>query len=163
MRSGRLRYWRRLRRRTGHLLWRSRFGLGRGANRFMERNISMNETETAKGAQPGNGPEGNGTGVSLEGTTESGFPLARTIAHLRFLWGHRGLLFRAFLLALVGCTRIAFLIPARYDATTQLMPPDNQSAPGMALLSAVTARAGRDGDPVGRAGALLGQRHSEPH
>jgi len=46
----------------------------RGANRFMERNTSMNETETAKGAQPGNGPEGNGTGVSLEGTTESGFP-----------------------------------------------------------------------------------------
>jgi len=76
----------------------------------------MNETETAKGAQPGNGPEGNGTGVSLEGTTESGFPRARTIAHLRFLWGHRGLLLRAFLLALVGCTLIAFLIPA---ATTQ--------------------------------------------
>jgi len=25
-------------------------------NRFMERNTSMNETETAKGAQPGNGP-----------------------------------------------------------------------------------------------------------
>src|SRR3981189_727749 len=155
-----LRYWRRLRRRTGHLLWRSRFGLGRGANRFMERNTSMNETETAKGAQPGNGPEGNGTVVSLEGTTESGFPRARTIAHLRFLWGHRGLLLRAFLLALVGCTLIAFLIPARYDATTQLMPPDNQSGPGMALLSAVTGRAGGAGGLEGVAGDLLGVKHS---
>src|SRR5260221_5098993 len=120
MRSGRLRYWRRLRRRTGHLLWRSRFGLGRGANRFMERNISMNETETAKGAQPGNGPEGNGTGVSLEGTTESGFPRARTIAHLRFLLGHPGLLLSAFVLAPVGCALMAVLIPARDDATSQL-------------------------------------------
>src|SRR6267378_3157014 len=126
----------------------------------MERNTSMNETETAKGAQPGNGPEGNGTGVSLEGTTESGFPRARTIAHLRFLWGHRGLLLRTFLLALVASTVIAFLIPARYDATTQLMPPDNQSGPGMALLSAVTGRAGGAGGLEGVAGDLLGVKHS---
>src|SRR6202140_672168 len=101
MRSGRLHYWRRLRKRTGHLLWRSRFGRGRGANRFMEWNSSVNKTDTAKGAQPGIGPEGNGMGVPMEGKTESGSPRARTINSLRFLWEHRGLLLLAFLLALV--------------------------------------------------------------
>src|SRR5260370_1679304 len=140
-RRGRLQCWRRNRRPTGHLLWRSGFGPGRGQNRFMEWTSSVNETETAKRAQRGTGPEGNGTGVPLEGTTESGSPRARTIAHLRFLWGHRGLLLRTFLLALLASTVIAFLIPARYDATTQLMPPDNQSGTGMALLSAVTGTA----------------------
>jgi len=126
----------------------------------MEWPSSVNETETAKGAQPGTGPEGNGTGVPLEGTTESGSPRARTIAHLRFLWGHRGLLLRTFLLALLASTVIAFLIPARYDATTQLMPPDNQSGTGMALLSAVTGRAAGAGGLEGVAGDLLGVKHS---
>src|SRR5258708_5738690 len=126
----------------------------------MEWPSSVNETETAKGPQPGTGPEGNGTGVPLEGTTESGSPRARTIARLRFLWGHRGLLLRTFLLALLASTVIAFLIPARYDATTQLMPPDNQSGTGMALLSAVTGRAGGAGGLEGVAGDLLGVKHS---
>ncbi len=126
----------------------------------MERNSSVNKTETANGAQPGTGPEGHGMGVPLEGTTESGSSRARTIAHLRILWGHRGLLLRTFLLALVASTVIAFLIPARYDATTQLMPPDNQSGTGMALLSAVTGRAGGAGGLEGFAGDLLGVKHS---
>jgi len=126
----------------------------------MEWNSSVNKTETAKGAQPGTGTEGNGLGISLEGTTESGSPRARTIAHLRFLWGHRGLLLRTFLLALVASTVIAFLVPARYEATTQLMPPDNQSGAGMALLSAVTGRAGGAGGLEGVAGDLLGVKHS---
>src|SRR5260370_37051414 len=108
-RRGRLQCWRRNRRPTGHLLWRSGFGPGRGANRFMEWPSSVNETETTKGAQPGTGPEGNGTGVPLEGTTESGFPRACTMDHLRLLWGHRGLLFRAFLLALLASTATPFL------------------------------------------------------
>jgi uncharacterized protein involved in exopolysaccharide biosynthesis len=126
----------------------------------MEWPSSVNETETAKRAQPGAGPEGNGTGGPLEGTTESGPPRARTIAHLRFLWGHRGLLLRTFPLALVASSVIAFLIPARYDATTQLMPPENQSGAGMALLSAVTGRAGGAGGLDGVAGDLLGVKHS---
>jgi capsule polysaccharide export protein KpsE/RkpR len=120
----------------------------------------MNKTETANGAQPGTGPEGNGNGVPLEGTTESASPRDRTIAHLRFLWEHRGLLLRTFLLALVASAVIAFLIPARYDATTQLMPPDNQSGTGLALLSAVTGRAGGAGGLEGFAGDLLGVKHS---
>src|SRR5258708_39981213 len=108
----------------------------------MEWPSSVNETETGKGAQPDTGPEGNGTGVPLEGTTESGSPRADTISHLRFLWGHRGLLFRTFLLALLARTVSAFLIPARYDATTQLIPHDNESGNGIALLSPLTSRVG---------------------
>ena len=42
----------------------------------------------------------------------------------------------------VGCL-VAFLIPARYEATVQLMPPDTQSTTGMAMLAALTAKAGR--------------------
>src|SRR5256885_13536324 len=47
-----------------------------------------------------------------------------TVAHLRLLWENRRLLFRAALLGLALGLAIAFLIPVRYEATTQLMPPD---------------------------------------
>src|SRR5207253_922695 len=44
---------------------------------------------------------------------------------------------------------LAFLIPARYDSTTQLMPPDNQSSSGMAM--ALMASQG-----IGGLGAIAG-------
>jgi uncharacterized protein involved in exopolysaccharide biosynthesis len=81
----------------------------------------------------------------------------RTVVHFRLLWENRGLLLRASLIALVASTVIAFLIPVRYDATTQLMPPDSQSGSGMALLSAVAGRAGGLGTV---AGDLLGVKNS---
>jgi uncharacterized protein involved in exopolysaccharide biosynthesis len=99
-----------------------------------------------------------GTDVSLEATRgpESSGEL---IAHFRLLWEKRGLLLRTFLFALVASTVIAFLIPARYEATTQLMPPDNQSGSGMALLSAVAGRSGSGGLGAA-AGDLLGVKNS---
>jgi uncharacterized protein involved in exopolysaccharide biosynthesis len=105
----------------------------------------------------GMSPEDNGVGVSLEATTEPGASRERMIAHLRLLLENRGLLLRTFLIALVASTAIAFLIPVRYDATTQLMPPDSQSGSNMALLSAVAGRAGGLGAV---AGDLLGVKNS---
>ena len=89
-----------------------------------------------------------------EGTSQDG---RNSIAYLRLLWEHRGLLLRTLVVALVLSTIIAFVVPVRYEATTQLMPPDNQSGSGMALLSAV---AGRTGGLGGVAGDLLGVKNS---
>jgi len=62
-----------------------------------------------------------------------------TIVHLRLLWDHRQLLFRATICGLLASTLIAFLIPPRYESTTRLMPPDSQSISGLAgALSALT-------------------------
>jgi uncharacterized protein involved in exopolysaccharide biosynthesis len=80
-----------------------------------------------------------------------------TVEHLRLLWEHRRLLFRALVVGLILSTVVAFLVSARYEATTQLMPPDNQSGNSMALLSAVTGRTGGLG---AFAGDLLGMKNS---
>jgi uncharacterized protein involved in exopolysaccharide biosynthesis len=65
----------------------------------------------------------------------------RFIARLRLLWRRRRFLFRAVICGVVAATLIAFLIPARYESTVRLMPPDNRS--GLAL-AAVTLN-GRGG------------------
>lgn len=56
---------------------------------------------------------------------------------LQQLWAQRALLLRGLVCGLLIFTAIAFLIPARYDAITRLMPPDNQSTTGLAMLSAL--------------------------
>jgi len=76
------------------------------------------------------------------------------VDHLRLLWDHRRLLFRATACALVTSTLIAFLIPTRYESTSRLMPPDGQST--SALASAVAAMSGGAGGLGGIAGELLG-------
>jgi uncharacterized protein involved in exopolysaccharide biosynthesis len=97
-------------------------------------------------------------GASQESPAEPGVSRERIIAHLRFLLENRGLLLRTFLIALAASTAIAFLIPARYDATTQLMPPDSDSLSGMALpLGAAAARTGGLGAV---ASDLLGAKNS---
>lgn len=53
------------------------------------------------------------------------------------------------MLGALGSMGIALLIPSRYEATTQLMPPDGQSSSGMAMLSAMAGRAGGLGGVVG--------------
>src|SRR6266567_898684 len=65
-----------------------------------------------------------------------------SVAHLRLLWEHRRLLTRVALCALLASTLIAFLIPARYDSTARLMPPDNQSTSGLAAAAAAMSGVG---------------------
>lgn len=65
----------------------------------------------------------------------------RSIAQMRLLWEHRRLLFRVSIYALVASTLAAFLIPARYQSTARLMPPDNQSGSNLAIAAAMSGAA----------------------
>ena len=65
-----------------------------------------------------------------------------SVAYLRLLWEHRRLLARVALYGLLTSTLVAFLIPARYDSTTRLMPPDNQSTSGLAAAAAAMSGVG---------------------
>ena len=103
-------------------------------------------------------PEADDTfpAVSPEGVRAS---RERAILKVRFIWSNRRLLLRVFLYSLVVSTSIAFLISNRYQATTQLMPPDGQSGTSMSLISAIAARPGMGG-LGGVAGDLLGVKNS---
>jgi uncharacterized protein involved in exopolysaccharide biosynthesis len=84
---------------------------------------------------------------------------AKTIGQLRVVWEQRRFLGKAFLAGLVVGCLVAFLIPARYESAVQLMPPDNQSGSGIAMLAALTAKSGSSG--LGAvAGDLLGMKSS---
>jgi uncharacterized protein involved in exopolysaccharide biosynthesis len=77
---------------------------------------------------------------------------------LRLLWKRRRFFFQAVATGLLVSTLVAFLIPKSYTSTTQLMPPDPQSASGMAMMAAMAARTG--GGLAGVAGDLLGLKSS---
>lgn len=79
----------------------------------------------------------------------------KTLIYLRLLWGQRGTLSRVAFCALVASALIAFVIPARYESTARLMPPDNQSASGFAAAAAALS-AGAAGGLTGFAGDVLG-------
>ena len=88
---------------------------------------------------------------------------AKAVDQLRLFWNERRFLATAFVVGLVIGAIVALLIPSRYEATVQLMPPDNQSSSGMAMLAALTARAGGGGGSSalgGIAGDLLGIKSS---
>jgi len=77
---------------------------------------------------------------------------------LRLLWSSRWLLLRAIAVGLIASTLTAFLVPKSYTSTTQLMPPDPQSTSGMAMMAALTAKAGGGLGAV--AGDMLGLKSS---
>ena len=82
----------------------------------------------------------------------------RMIVTLRLLWESRRLFLRAVMAGALLSVGVVMLIPARYEATAQLMPPDGQAGgTGLAMLSALTGRGGGLG---GVAGDLLGVRNS---
>jgi uncharacterized protein involved in exopolysaccharide biosynthesis len=60
---------------------------------------------------------------------------------LRVLWKSRRALLRTTVAAFLISALVAFLIPASYTSTTQLMPPDSQSSSGLAMITAL-AKAG---------------------
>jgi capsule polysaccharide export protein KpsE/RkpR len=65
---------------------------------------------------------------------------------LWLLWDQRKFVWRWTLRALLISTLIAFLLPNRYRAVTRLMPPDNNSSSGMAMIAALAGRGGGGGD-----------------
>ena len=75
------------------------------------------------------------------------------IEWLWMLWGHRRLLGRAIAVAFLGSLLVAFLIPARYESTSQLMPPDESTS---GLVSLLASASGGTGGMGGMAGGLGG-------
>src|ERR1700722_18084120 len=61
---------------------------------------------------------------------------------LRLLLDRRYFLLRVTAYGLVLAAVLAFLIPVRYEAHTQLMPPDSEISSGLASLMAMTSRSG---------------------
>lgn len=76
------------------------------------------------------------------------------IEHLWSLWNQRQLLARFAGAGLLLGTLLAFLLPSRFQASAQLMPPDTQSSSGMAMLAAFAGKAG--GAMGGLSSSLLG-------
>jgi uncharacterized protein involved in exopolysaccharide biosynthesis len=76
---------------------------------------------------------------------------------LRIIWDRRRMLFRFITAGFLASALIAFLIPKSYTSTAELMPPDSQSASGMAMMAAMAAKAG---SLAGVAGDLLGLKSS---
>src|ERR1700690_409587 len=64
------------------------------------------------------------------------------LKRLRVLLDARIFLLRVAAYGLALATLLAFLIPVRYEARTQLMPPDNEAGAGLASLMAMTRGAG---------------------
>jgi capsule polysaccharide export protein KpsE/RkpR len=86
------------------------------------------------------------------------------LPYLRLFWEHRQFLLRTGAYALLASILIAFLIPARYESMTRLMPPDSQSASGLGMLALMAGRGGAAGGGAaglgGIAGDLLGVKSS---
>lgn len=78
--------------------------------------------------------------ASLPGANGSDPARDQTIARLRLLWTRRKFLFRAAIWGLVIGTVVAFLIPKRFESTTRLMPPDDQSGSGMAMAAVLAGK-----------------------
>jgi len=87
----------------------------------------------------------------------------RRVARLRLLWSNRGLLLKCVACGMAVGLLIALLIPARYESTTRLMPPDGQQGTGIAgMLSAFAGGGGGGGATAleGLAGNVLGVKTS---
>jgi len=84
----------------------------------------------------------------------------RVATSVRTIWSERTFLFRISVLGLLLGIVVAFLVPARYTATTRLMAPENQ--PGSSLASTAAAlAASRGGGGVGEvAWDLLGLKNT---
>jgi len=66
----------------------------------------------------------------------------RILCRVRLIWNRRRFLLRVAAVGFVVATAIVFLIPARYQSTVQLMPPDSGSEGLLALLAGFGGGAG---------------------
>jgi uncharacterized protein involved in exopolysaccharide biosynthesis len=66
----------------------------------------------------------------------------RAVNRLRLLWGARVFLFRVAAWGLFLSLVTAFLLPKRYESTTQIMPPDAQSLSGMGMAATMARASG---------------------
>ena len=114
-------------------------------------------TQTAAKPQPETAPQPYVGEILLPGVA-SGEQPETAVRQLRMLWIRRRSLGRAALTGALAGALLAFFLPQRFDSTTQLMPPDNQSGSGIGLMAALTAKTGNGLGAV--AGDLLGVKSS---
>jgi uncharacterized protein involved in exopolysaccharide biosynthesis len=84
---------------------------------------------------------------------------SKRVLYLRMFWDRRRFFLRVGIYALLASTVLAFVIPPRYKAKAQLMPPEGQQGLGAALLGALSSK-GAAGALSGIAGDLLGAKNS---
>jgi tyrosine-protein kinase Etk/Wzc len=84
---------------------------------------------------------------------------SKRVMYLRMFWDRRKFLLRVGIYALLASTLLAFLMPPRFKAKAQLMPPEGQQGLGAALLGALSSK-GAVGALGGLAGDLLGAKNS---
>lgn len=82
------------------------------------------------------------TAESLSAEAADGVDHDGMATRLRALWEQRRSVARITILGMTLTTVLAFAIPKRYQSTAELMPPDNQSGSGMAMVAALSGRAG---------------------
>ena len=93
---------------------------------------------------------------------------ARDIGNRILLWNSRRVLFRAILWGLLAGLIFAFLLPTRYTSTMSLMPPEQQSGMGTAMLATLMGKGagsasgsgGGGGGLAALAGDVLGIKNS---
>ena len=108
-------------------------------------------------------PEYPSTARSFDGLDDVQVARHRTLDHLREIWNGRRTILRATGVGLLAGLLVAFLIPKRYQSTTRLMPPDQQSGSGIALMASLLGRLGSGGSSGGMgglAGDLFGLKTS---
>ncbi|HLZ91909.1 MAG TPA: Wzz/FepE/Etk N-terminal domain-containing protein [Candidatus Acidoferrum sp.] len=84
---------------------------------------------------------------------------SKRVLYLRMFWEQRRFLLRVGIYAVLASILLAFLVPPRYKAKAQLMPPEGQQGLGGALLGALSSK-GAAGALGGLAGDLLGSKNS---
>jgi uncharacterized protein involved in exopolysaccharide biosynthesis len=88
-------------------------------------------------------------------------PFSReAIALIWLLWDRRPSLYKAAIAGFIGSVVFALLIPARYQSTTRLMPPDDKSSSGGLSMLAALAGSSQLGGLGALAGDALGMKSS---
>ena len=117
----------------------------------------MNFTTSAP-PMPSTEPQRNGHSAMYPFPNGSSTPSKR-VMYLRMFWEQRRFFQRVGVYALLASTILTFLIPPRYKAKAQLMPPEGQQGLGAALMGALSSK-GAAGALSGLAGDLLGAKNS---
>lgn len=99
-----------------------------------QRSLPVIEPQPEPQSEPAIPLNGHGQLVPRPGTT--------TVERLRPLWENRRLLLRLAVRGLLLSALIAFLIPARYESATRLMPPESQSSSATTMLAALSSLGG---------------------
>jgi capsule polysaccharide export protein KpsE/RkpR len=94
---------------------------------------------------------GSGYTISEAELTES-----RRVQWLRLLWHERRFLRRVSLFGIALALVVALILPVRYESKARLMPPDQKSGSGLAMLAALAGHSGGSSGSSGIGSALGG-------